>query len=171
MTTRKAKKKAARKAKAKGTKRTYKKVLGNTKPLPVKFAKAKILETDWENPTPYDILEDLEVPWTRSRVQEITYPFEGMPIGKGFPFKLELGKGQNVYSASVSFCRQPEHFHKKFMVRKISEEKIKGVVSVTWGCWREPDLTREQMAKKKKTLLDNQAINKQRRQEAGVRVR
>lgn len=123
-----------------------------TLPKPVVNNQAKKAQTDWDNTTQFEILEDVPLPWTRITSKDIAYPFQGMKVGTSFQFMREKGKSQNVYSASISYCRQPEHFHKRFVIRKVSAQMIDGIEMVTWGCWREDDLSPEEIAKKQEAI-------------------
>ena len=134
-----------------GTKRIYTK-RESAKPSPVENSGEKKAEIDWENPTEFEILDGVPIPWTRARVKDIVFPFEGMQVGNSFLFMRESHKSQNVYSASVSFCRQPENLHKSFVIRKISEDFIDGVKWTKWGCWREEDLTDKEIKVKQDTI-------------------
>ena len=156
--------KAKAKTKVKNKQATKYRTRESAMPLPVKNSKAKTAKTKWENTTEFDILEDVPLPWTRIGKGDIAYPFLGMEIGRSFQFMLEKDKGQNVYSATVSFCRRPEHFNKKFVVRKVRAEKLKGVDYIVWGCWRDPDLTPEELeAKTEKMEAEQRAATRNRR--------
>jgi len=127
-------------------------------PLPVKTKNAKIVQTSWENPTAFELLEDIPIPWTRPTKRDIVYPFEGMRVGKSFQFMQIKDRGQNVYSAAVSYCRQPENFHKKFVTRKIKEDIFEGQMWTTWGCWREEDLSEKEVAAKQLLVNEKQQL-------------
>lgn len=145
------KKKAKNKAQNKVINKAEKKIVrsyGGTIPLSVKNNTAKKAKTGWQNPTQFEILEDVPLPWTRITTREIIFPFAGMGIGQSFQFMKKEGEAQNTYSAACSFCKQPEHFHKRFVVRKISEERLNGVAMIKWGCWREDDLTEDEITTK-----------------------
>lgn len=170
MTARKSATKSATKTAKVETKKSDKRIYesrGRSVPLPAKDGNAKKAETGWENPTIFEILEDVPIPWTRVNVRDIVFPFEGMGVGHCFRFMRETNKGQNVYSAFVSYCRQPEHFHKRFVTRKISEEVLKGIEWTTWGCWREDDLTEAELAAKRKVIEEKQKLATIRRHARG----
>jgi len=137
-------------------------------PLPAKNSKAKKANVDWENTTQFEILENVPLPWTRVNVRDIVFPFEGMKVGMSFNFMRETHRGQNVYSAAVSYCRQPEHFHKAFVIRKISIETIKGIEWTTWGCWREEDLNEKEVKAKQDKIDDVQKLAAQKRRARGM---
>ena len=116
--------------------------------------KAKKATNKWENPTSYELYEEQPIPWTRPAAKEIIFPFLGMEIGQSFEFFRETHRGQNVYSATVAFCNEPEQLHKKFVVRKISVEMRAGVSWTKWGCWREEDLDANEVAIKKNSMKE-----------------
>lgn len=118
-------------------------------PEPHANRKAKKSTKKWANPTPYEIYEEQPIPWTRPHAKDIVFPFLGMEVGQNFEFWRESHRGQNVYSATVSFCSEPDNFHKKFVVRKIGLETRAGIEWTRWGCWREEDLDAKEVAQKK----------------------
>lgn len=104
------------------------------------------------NTTGYQVKTGVPLPWGRIRRNEIEYPLEFMEVGGSFQF-MQDGKGASkVYSATVSYCKQEENFHKKFVVRKIKEEVLKGKEIFTYGCWRVSDLTPEEIEEKKEQM-------------------
>lgn len=142
---------------------------GPSLPIPIKNSKEKKAKINWKNPTKFEILEDVPLPWTRVHVRDIVFPFEGMKVGHSFQFMREKDRGQNVYSASVSYCKQPEHFHKKFVIRKIKEEVTKGIEWTTWGCWREEDLSPEELTAKRRVIDEQQKIAAKKRRATRIK--
>ncbi len=134
-----------------------KKKAKNKKPFKAKYpVKAiPVKKTDRistvNNNTAYAILKEKEVPWHRVKSREFIYPFMHMEVGDSFQFKAE-NTGSAVYSAGTSFCREPDNFHKKFLVRKLKEETIGRVNMVTYGCWRMENLTEEEQKEKLKHI-------------------
>jgi len=104
------------------------------------------------NTTEYTVREGVPLPWGRIRRHEIEYPLDFMVVGASFQFMQDVKGASKVYSATVSYCKQEENFHKKFVVRKIKEEVIKGKELYTYGCWRMSDLTPEEIKAKKKQI-------------------
>lgn len=104
------------------------------------------------NTTGYQVKTGVPLPWGRIKRNEIEYPLEFMDIGASFQL-MQDGKGASkVYSACVAYCKMEENFHKKFVVRKIKEEVIKGKEIFTYGCWRVSDLTPEEIKEKKEQI-------------------
>lgn len=138
-------------------------------PEPALNTKAKKASNNFKNSTKYEVYEEQPIPWTRPAAKEIIFPFVGMDIGQNFEFFKEAHKGQNVYSAAVAFCQEPDQFHKKFVVRKISQEMRKGIMWVKWGCWREEDLDANEFAKKKAAFkLKREKVLKARAEAAKI---
>lgn len=124
-----------------------------TKPEPRPGKRAQLKRPKMtKNTTGYTVRERVPLPWGRIRRNEIDYPFDFMQVGASFTFQ-QGGKGASrVYSASVSYCKQEENFHKKFVVRKIKEETLGKKITFTYGCWRMSDLSKEEIGAKKKQI-------------------